>query len=136
VGVLLVVLAAVAGNLVMGLFVLPRFEPVRHSRPRPLHPPTSLVATAECAGFLEARVSLAWQSTRSGFARGYEVYRGTHSGGPYRRVGVLAVPSRRFVDTGLEPGTGYFYVVRATAGARISQPSGQAQAETPLVCLW
>ena len=136
VGVLLVLLAALAGNLVMGLFVLPRFEPVRHSRPRPLHPPASLVATAECAGFLEARVSLAWRSTRSRFAQGYEVYRGTHSGGPYRRVGVLAIPSRSFVDTGLEPGTRYFYVVRATAGARISQPSGQAQAETPLVCLW
>jgi serine/threonine-protein kinase len=136
VGVMLVVLAAVAGNLVVGLFVLPRFEPVRHTRPQPLHPPTSLTATAECSGFLEARVSLAWRSTRSGVARGYEVYRGTHSGGPYQRVGVLAVPSTTFIETGLDPGTRYFYVVRATAGTRTSQPSGQAQAETPLVCLW
>ena len=81
-------------------------------------------------------MSLAWRATRSGFARGYEVYRGTHSGGPYQRVGVLAVPSTTFVETGLDPGTRYFYVVRATAGTQTSQPSGEAQAETPLVCLW
>jgi len=134
--VLLVVLAAVASNLLVGLFVLPRFEPVRHNRPRPLHAPTSLSATAECAGFLEARVSVAWHPTRSGFAHGYEVYRGTRSGGPYQRVGIVAIPGTTFVDRGLDPGARYFYVVRATAGERTSQPSGQAQAETPLLCLW
>jgi hypothetical protein len=136
IGVLLVVLAAVAGNLLVGLFVLPRFEPVRHTRPRPLHPPTAVAATAECGGFLEARVSLAWEHTRSGFAGGYEVYRGSESGGPYQRVGVVRTPGTSFLDPGLAPGTRYFYVVRATAGGRTSEPSGQAQAETPVLCLW
>ena len=135
-GVLLLLLASVGGSLVAGFFVLPRFEPVRVTRPRPLHPPASLAARAECGGFLEAQVALTWQPTRSTFARGYDVYRATVSGGPYSRVGVVDGSQSAFVDEGLEPGARYFYVVRATAGPRTSEPSGQAQTETPLLCLW
>jgi hypothetical protein len=135
-GVVLLVVAAVAANLVAGFLILPRFEPVRAVRPRPLHPPTALAARSECAGFLKTRVVLSWQPTRSAFARGYDVYRATLSGGPYRAVGVADGSLSEFVDEGLEPGARYFYVVRATAGARASEPSGQAQAETPLLCLW
>ena len=135
-GVLLLLLAAIAGSLVAGFFVLPRFEPVNVARPRPLHAPTSLAARAECAGFLQAQVALTWRPTRSTFARGYDVYRAAVSGGPYSRVGVIDGSQSAFVDEGLEPGARYFYVVRATAGPRTSEPSGQAQAETPLLCLW
>jgi predicted Ser/Thr protein kinase len=135
-GVLLLMVAAIAANLVAGFFLLPRFEPVRVVRPRPLHPPTALAARSECAGFLEARVAVSWQPTRSASARGYDVYRATVTGGPYSSVGVVDGSQSAFVDEGVEPGTRYFYVVRATAGPRRSEPSGQAQAETPSLCLW
>jgi serine/threonine-protein kinase len=135
-GVLLLLLAAIAGSLGAGFFLLPRFEPVDVARPRPLHPPTALAARTACAGFLEASVELSWHPTRSAFARGYDVYRATVNGGPYSRVGVVDGSQSTFVDGGLEPGGRYFYVVRSTAGQRTSEPSGQAQAETPLLCLW
>jgi serine/threonine-protein kinase len=135
-GVMLLILAAVGSSLVAGFFLLPRFEPVRATRPPPLRPPTALTARAECAGFLQTRVVLSWHSTRSTSARGYRVYRAPESGGPYRRVGGVDVSQSAFVDEGLQTGTRFFYVVRTTAGPRTSQPSGQAQAETPFFCLW
>jgi hypothetical protein len=134
-GVLLLLLAAIAGSLVAGFFLLPRFEPIQATRPRPLLAPTALAARADCAGFLEASVALSWKRPRSA-ARGFDVYRATVSGGPYARVGVVDGAQSRFVDEGLQPGVRYFYVVRTTAGPRTSEPSGQAQAETPLLCLW
>lgn len=113
-------------------------EPVAVQAPPPaLEPPATVRATGACAGFLQAEVTVAWSPSPSRFADGYEVYRGTVSGGPYERVAVVrGRTNTEFVDAGRQHGTSYFYVIRSTAGERISAPSGQAQAETPFACLW
>ncbi|HXU32509.1 MAG TPA: proprotein convertase P-domain-containing protein [Thermoanaerobaculia bacterium] len=68
--------------------------------------PTGVSATA--TGTTTATVS--W--TASAGATGYNILRGTVSGGPYNQVGTSATTS--FADSGLTCNTAYFYVVQAT----------------------
>ena len=81
--------------------------------------PTNLTATAG-----NAQVSLSW--TASSGATGYNVKRGTVSGGPYTTVG--SPTSTSFTDTGLTNGTTYFYVVTAVNANGESSNSNQASA--------
>lgn len=87
-----------------------------------LRPPTGLLATSVTA--TSARIN--WVAASG--ATGYEVSRATTSGGPYTPVG--RVTTVFFDDTGLVAGTAYFYVVRSTAGSRISGPSDQLRLAT------
>jgi len=85
--------------------------------------PTGVTATA--TGQTTATVS--W--TASAGATGYNILRGTTSGGPYTQVGTSATTS--FADTGLTCNTAYFYVVQATnAPGCASGNSAQATATT------
>lgn len=82
-------------------------------------PPTNLTATAG-----NAQVSLSW--TASSNATGYNVKRGTVSGGPYTAIASPSTTS--FADTGVTNGTAYFYVVTAVNSAGESGDSNQASA--------
>ena len=83
--------------------------------------PTNLTATPG-----NAQVSLSW--TASTGATGYNVKRGTATGGPYTTVSPLNLSATTFTDTGLTNGTAYFYVVTATNSAGESSNSNQATA--------
>jgi tRNA A-37 threonylcarbamoyl transferase component Bud32 len=133
--VLGVILALLATGLVVPLF---RGDPVPAGpKHRPLWPPANLAAEGECNGFFDADVVLHWSPSRSRFADGYRVYRSTASGGPYERIGVIGDwTTTSFVDDAVAQDGRYYYVVRATEGSRVSKPSGQAQAETPLACIF
>jgi fibronectin type 3 domain-containing protein len=48
---------------------------------------------------------------------GYNVYRGTTSGGPYSRVNSALESSTNFVDGSVLAGKTYFYVVTAVSGS-------------------
>lgn len=96
-----------------------------------LAPPTSFSATGG-----DAQVSLSW--TGSVGASGYQLRRSTVNGGPY--VSITCPSSTSYVDTGLNDGTTYFYVVSAayTGGpdsggesADSSQASATPQAPIP-----
>jgi len=57
-------------------------------------------------------VSLSWAASASLIA-GYNVYRGTHTGGPYQRVNSTVQPSLAYTDSGVSSGQTYYYVVTA-----------------------
>ena len=102
----------------------------------PLRPPTHLSAQGTCGGVFNADVTVRWRPTRTTRAEGYEVYRGTASGGPYERVGIVeGRTSTSFTDGGAGQNSTYYYVVRATDGDKVSPASSQAQAATPTLCL-
>jgi len=69
-----------------------------------LTPPTSLAATGGSS------VSLTWTATADTYATGYEVQRGTVSGGPYALVKTVT-PSSTVATTDTPAGTGTFYYV-------------------------
>jgi hypothetical protein len=91
-----------------------------------LAPPTSLAATGGTS------VSLTWTATVDTYAAGYDVLRGTVSGGPYGVVS--SVSPRTVVATGDSPeanGT-YYYVLRSTFQNWTSAFSNQASATVTL----
>lgn len=100
------------------------FSSVAPAAAQTLRPPTDLVATSVTS----TSARLAWQPARG--ATGYEVQRSTTFGGPYTPLGRVTTTS--YTDTTLAQGTAYFYVVRSTAGSRVSAPSEQLRVATTL----
>jgi fibronectin type 3 domain-containing protein len=84
--------------------------------------PTGVTATAAST----TQINLAWTAVSG--ATSYTVQRSTTSGGPYTTVGSPTTAS--FADTGLSPGTAYFYVVQAVNGSGSSASSAQVSAVT------
>jgi hypothetical protein len=132
---------ALAGVVIVltAAYVVPRLveQAGRHGPTRPsLRPPSHLTAEGHCGGAFDADVTVTWRASVSTFADGYEVYRGGDSGGPYERVGIVeGRETTMFEDDGVGSNDTYYYVVRATEGRKVSPASGQAQADTPLLCL-
>lgn len=85
--------------------------------------PGTLSATAG-----DAQISLGWAAASG--ASGYNVHRGTSTGGPYTTV-ATNVPGTSFLDTGLTNGTSYFYVVTGTNSQGEGPASNEATA-TPV----
>jgi hypothetical protein len=87
-----------------------------------LDPPTSLAATGGSS------IGLTWTATVNTSATGYDVLRGTASGGPYSVVG--SVSPRTTTSTSDVPGsTGtYYYVLRSVFQSWTSVLSNQASA--------
>jgi hypothetical protein len=76
-------------------------------------------------------ISLSWQASSSPVI-GYNVYRGTQSGGPYSRVNALPISAHTYNDEEVQSGLTYFYVLRAVGSDSIESPaSNQAVAAVP-----
>jgi fibronectin type 3 domain-containing protein len=56
-------------------------------------------------------VTLNWNASASSGVAGYNVYRGSVSGGPYARMNSSAITITSFTDNAVQPGQTYFYVV-------------------------
>jgi hypothetical protein len=91
-----------------------------------LDPPTGLAATGG------ATASLTWTPTTDTYASGYEIRRGTVSGGPYALI--TTVSPRTTVATTDAPGSNgtYFYVLRSMFQNWRSVNSNQASATISL----
>ena len=70
--------------------------------------PTGLTATANSGA-----ISLNWNDNGEGDLAGYNVYRGTSSGGPYSKKNVSLAVNSSYTDSGTANGTTYYYVVTA-----------------------
>jgi serine/threonine protein kinase len=115
----------------------PKRPAPKPSPPPALIPPIGLVAKASCDGFLKAKVELSWLTGRGSSADGYAIYRSEAKTGPWEKIELLpGGATTRFVDEHLNTGATYFYVVRSTAGSRMSEDSTLAQSETPGFCLF
>ena len=87
-----------------------------------LDPPTGLAASAA----LLLRVNLAWTVTPDTRATGYQVLRGTASGGPYTHVATITSrTTTTYQDTVPLPGQ-YYYVLRTYYASWTSVNSNQA----------
>jgi fibronectin type 3 domain-containing protein len=56
-------------------------------------------------------VTLSWNPSISSGVQGYNVYRGSISGGPYAKVNSSVVTVTTYNDSTVQPGQTYFYVV-------------------------
>lgn len=76
-------------------------------------------------------VDLYWTKSSGSNIAGYNIYRGTHSGGPYSRVNTILISGTTYKDTGVVGGTTYYYVATAkdTSGQE-SAYSNEARATT------
>lgn len=87
-----------------------------------LDPPTGVSAAAA----LLLRVNLSWTATVDVRATGYQVYRGTASGGPYTQVAtVTSRATTTYQDNVPLPGQ-YYYVLKTYFGSWTSVNSNQA----------
>ena len=71
---------------------------------------------------------LTWNASTS-TVTGYNVYRGTKSGGPYTLL--VSVNSLTFADTTVAPGATYFWVVTALANTQESGYSNEVSGTIP-----
>jgi hypothetical protein len=77
-------------------------------------------------------VALAWNASSSSGVIGYNVYRGTASGGPYTKLTPSAISETRYTDTSVEAGRTYYYVVTSVDSDGLeSSHSNQASAIVP-----
>jgi serine/threonine protein kinase len=137
-GVVVVVVTALLATLVLPTARLliwpPQPEPLPH-RPRPVVPPTDVVAEGVCDGFMRSRADISWVPSSSA-ATGYDVFRSTSSIGRFEFLArVQGRDAASFHDVALGMGKTYYYVVRSVAGRRLSPLTDTTSAHTPLLCL-
>jgi hypothetical protein len=76
-------------------------------------------------------VSLSWNASTSPVV-GYNVYRGSKSGGPYSKVNSIVDPSTNYTDNNVAPSQTYYYVTTAVnSSGQESAYSNQVQAVIP-----
>ncbi|PYT68404.1 MAG: hypothetical protein DMG39_21320 [Acidobacteria bacterium] len=96
-------------------------------RQRP-EPTTTLAVSSVTA----SQVSLTWTASVSTTVVGYNVYRGTTSGGPYTKVNSAIVAAPAFTDISVASDTTYYYVVTAVDPGNLeSVNSNEVSATTP-----
>jgi hypothetical protein len=80
----------------------------------------------------QPRVTLNWTASTSVVA-GYNVYRGSQSGGPYAQINGAPEAATNYVDSSVQAGQTYYYVVTAvnTSGEE-SASSNQVVAVVPV----
>ena len=64
-------------------------------------------------------VTLSWNASMSSGVLGYNVYRGTESGGPYIKLNPSIVVSTNYRDNNVQSGQTYYYVVKATDSSNV-----------------
>lgn len=76
-------------------------------------------------------VELSWAASTSQVI-GYNVYRGTHTGGPYSKLNSSPLDGTTFSDDSVESGATYFYVAKSVdAASHESPPSNEAKVLIP-----
>jgi hypothetical protein len=91
-------------------------------------PTVSLSGTGVSA--TQASVSLRWTATAN--ALGYYVFRGSKSGGPYSQLSSSVISTASYVDSTVQRGQSYFYVVTSLNTDRVqSSYSNQAEVSIP-----
>lgn len=92
--------------------------------------PSALTMNLTGSGALQHSVTLSWNPSTN--VAGYNVYRGTVSGGPYSLVNPSLNPSTTYTDATVQSGTTYFYVATAVDGSGSeSSYSNEASAVIP-----
>jgi len=92
--------------------------------PPAVPPPTGLLVGEVTSD----SVSLSWSAPQT--VPGFDIFRGTSTGGPYAKVNASLVTQPRFTDIKLAADTTYFYVVRSDNDSVLSAASNEVSAKT------
>jgi fibronectin type 3 domain-containing protein len=94
---------------------------------------TSASETASGTGAtIQHIVDLSWNASTSTSIAGYNLYRGTVSGGPYSKINSALNPSMSYSDSTVQSGQTYYYVSTAVdPGGVESSYSNQVQVVVP-----
>jgi centrosomal CEP192-like protein/HYDIN/CFA65/VesB family protein len=93
--------------------------------------PVSASLTGTGAASPQHSVSLSWSASTSGVV-GYNVYRGSVTGGPYTKINSVLSASTNYADNSVQAGQTYFYVTTAVNGSGLeSGYSNQVKAAIP-----
>ena len=94
--------------------------------------PSGLTAAhGTCTVLASDSVNLSWTATTSTIADGYEIFRGTASGGPYSSIATVSgLNTTAYTDGGRPFITTYYYVVQAKRNNWRSSNSTQASITT------
>lgn len=88
--------------------------------------------TGTCMAGTLHTVTLKWTASTASNVVGYNVYRGTASGGPYTKITSTPVACSNYYDTAVQSGQTYYYVATAVDGSGTeSAYSTQVQAAVP-----
>jgi len=91
----------------------------------------SASASVTVSAAVQHTVTLNWTASASSVS-GYNVYRGTVSGGPYTKVNSVLEAASNFVDNTVASGATYFYVVTAVDASSVESGfSNQVSAVVP-----
>src|SRR5579862_3225243 len=91
--------------------------------------PTEQAVTVRRIDPIQHKVELSWKASTSKHLAGYNVYRGTRSGGPYKKINASLDPSTHYTDFHVVAGCKYYYVARAVnLKGRESKYSKQVEA--------
>jgi len=83
-------------------------------------------------GTIQHNVDLSWNASTSTSITGYNVYRGTASGGPYSRINSALDSALSYSDSTVKSGQTYYYVTTAVDSSGVeSSYSSQVQAVIP-----
>jgi hypothetical protein len=94
-------------------------------------PSTITLSGSSAAQAVTHSVTLSWTPSTSTVA-GYNVYRSAVSGGPYSKLDSSVVATDGFVDSNVQAGQTYYFVVRAVTGAGVeSVDSTQVSVTVP-----
>jgi P pilus assembly chaperone PapD len=94
--------------------------------------PTTIAVSGTAVAKGSHRVDLSWHASSSPEILGYHVYRGIASGGPFTKLTSATVPATSYIDSAVEAGQIYYYVVTSIDSAGIeSADSNQASAHIP-----
>jgi hypothetical protein len=94
--------------------------------------PTEQQATVRVVDAVQHKVQLSWKASTSKHIVGYNVYRGTRSGGPYKKINTVLDPNTRFTDLKVAARHKYYYVATAVnSRKRESAHSKQIQVAIP-----
>lgn len=92
----------------------------------------SATGTGMAAPAQQHSVDLMWNPSSSGGVSGYNVYRGTKSGGPYSKINSSLAIATTFTDTSVASSTTYYYVTTAVnSSGQESTYSNQVQVSIP-----
>jgi hypothetical protein len=94
--------------------------------------PTEQAVTVRRVDPVQHKVQLSWKASTSKHLAGYNVYRGTRSGGPYKKINDSLDPSTKYTDLHVVAGYKYYYVARAVnLKGQESKYSKQVEATIP-----
>jgi hypothetical protein len=94
--------------------------------------PTEQAVMVRIVEPVQHKVQLSWKASSSKHLAGYNVYRGTRSGGPYKKINGSLDPSTDYTDLHVVAGYKYYYVATAVnLKGRESKYSKQVEAVIP-----